>query len=94
MRSYLMRLDLAFRSLSGVAMQEMSIAEQMVPALEVKPCVRLPVALMLYNRNPYRDLLPRPAKGQGMGRQLGASHMAGTGAEGTESCPWAGQVCP
>lgn len=67
MRSYLMRLDLAFRSLSGVAMQEMSIAEQMVPALEVKPCVRLPVVLMLYNRNPYRDLLPRPAKGQGMG---------------------------
>jgi hypothetical protein len=62
MGSYLMRLDPAYRSLSGAAMQEMLIAEQMVLALEVKPCV-----LRLYNRTPYRDLLPRPAKGWGMG---------------------------
>lgn len=48
-------------------MQDILIAGQMVPALEVKPCVGLPwgcrgtavgmLGLMLYNKTPYRDLL-------------------------------------
>lgn len=85
-RLNLVRLVLACRSLSGGTVQEVLIAEQVVPSLEVKPWM-WQLGLMLYTGPPHsRDLHPSWQWLQGWACQLSVSHMR-VGVRGAECMP-------